>query len=293
MNQKKPSNVSIIGCGRVGQKLARIFLEQGVAVSGLVRSKQSKQTLAEIRVKPLPGNLDWAEFEIEDRSIGSALYWFAPPPSAGVIDTRIQVFLAQLTTTPQRIILISTSGVYGDHGGAWVDESSECRPGSDRARRRFDAEQRCIHWCNNHGVGYVILRVASIYGPDILPVARLNRGDAVLIQKDSPWSNRIHVDDLVAICHAAASRGEDNQIYNVCDDQPGTMTQYFNVVADHLGLARPPQIDLATAQQTLSAGMLSYLAESRRLRNDKVLQRLDITLQYPNLQAGLLAMCQE
>ena len=287
MKHHSPLPVTIIGCGRVGQQLASTFIKQGAEVSGLVRSEQSRQALAEHGIRPLNGDLDQTGFKIDESVAGGLVYWFAPPPPTGVIDSRLQQGLAQLTVPLQRFILISTSGVYGDHAGAWLDETSECRPSTDRARRRLDAEQRCIAWCTRYGASYVILRVAGIYGPNILPVARLTRGDPVLNEQDAPWSNRIHIDDLVTICHAAATRGHDNQIYNVCDDEPGTMTQYFNAVADHLGLARPPQINMATARQTLSPGMLSYLAESRRLRNAKVCQHLGVSLRYPSLEVGL------
>ena len=106
-------------------------------------------------------------------------------------------------------------------------------------------------------------------------------------ESECPYSNRIHVDDLVDICIAAADKGTDQQIYNVSDGHPGTMTGYFKAVADALGLPRPPEISMAEARKRLSPGMISYMSESRRLRNDKLLTDLEIDLLYPDLTAGL------
>ncbi|MGB5648435.1 MAG: SDR family NAD(P)-dependent oxidoreductase, partial [Sedimenticolaceae bacterium] len=102
-----------------------------------------------------------------------------------------------------------------------------------------------------------------------------------------PWTNRIHIDDLVAVCEAAMTRGQDNEIYNVSDGKPGNMRDYFDRVADLFGLPRAPAISLSEAHATLSPGMLSYLGESRRLDNRKMLGQLGVTLRYPDLASGL------
>ncbi|HHC73826.1 MAG TPA: SDR family oxidoreductase [Thiothrix sp.] len=220
-----------------------------------------------------------------------ALFYFVPPPSPSQhknnTDSRLQAVLEHLGDHPSKIVLISTTGVYGDSQGAWIDESTPLCPQADRAKRRLAAEQAVQAWGNQWQKPYMILRVPGIYAPDRLPLARLKKGLPIVHEQEAPWTNRIHADDLARICQAAMRSTLYQQIYNVTDGQPSTMTDYFNQVADAVGLARPPQISLAEAKQTLSAGMVSYLQESRRIRNDKMRHELKITLAYPNLQAGL------
>jgi nucleoside-diphosphate-sugar epimerase len=169
-----------------------------------------------------------------------------------------------------------------------VDETREANPQVDRARRRWDAEQALRAWRERGGGELVILRVAGIYGPGKLPLARLRKQVPMVAEGDAPWTNRIHADDLVEVCLAAMARGGDGEIYNVSDGRPGNMTDYFNRVADLAGLARPPLISLQQAQQELSPGLLSYLGESRRMDNAK-LRELQVSLRYPDLDSGLAA----
>jgi nucleoside-diphosphate-sugar epimerase len=138
-------------------------------------------------------------------------------------------------------------------------------------------------------VAVVILRVPGIYGPGRLPRERLEKGLPVLREADAPWSNRIHVDDLVAACMAGMARGVAGAVYNVSDGQPSTMTDYFNQVADALGLARPRQIRRAEAESEIDPGMRSYLAESRRIDNRRMREELGVTPRYGNLAQGLAA----
>ncbi|MEJ2694830.1 MAG: SDR family NAD(P)-dependent oxidoreductase, partial [Candidatus Thiodiazotropha sp.] len=144
-------------------------------------------------------------------------------------------------------------------------------------------------WSSETGGELVILRVAGIYGPGKLPIARLESGRPMVDEADSPITNHIHTLDLVEICQVAMTRGVSGEIYNVCDGHPGTMTGYFNRVADFLGLSRPPAISLEQAKRQLTPGMLSYLGESRRLSNRKLVEGLGVRLRYPTLAEGLPA----
>jgi nucleoside-diphosphate-sugar epimerase len=201
-------------------------------------------------------------------------------------------FIAALdpAAAPARIIYISTSGVYGDTGGEWVTEQSPLNPQAERARRRVDAETVLGHWCEANKVPLTILRVAGIYGPGKLPLKRLKAGTPVLREAECGYTNRIHIEDLVTICVKAAQRGEGTAVYNVSDGHPGTMSGYFFAVADALGLPRPPSLTMEQAQRELSPAMLSYLGESRRIDNRRLLRELGIALKYPTLQAGLRAL---
>ena len=142
-------------------------------------------------------------------------------------------------------------------------------------------------WGEQYKRDWVILRVPGIYAQDRLPLARLRRGEPVLAEDEAPWTNRLHADDLATVCQVAMEKAAVGSIYNATDGQPSTMTDYFNQVADFAGLSRPPKVSLAEAKASMSAGMLSYLAESRRIENEKLLAELVVELRYPSLRHGL------
>jgi nucleoside-diphosphate-sugar epimerase len=170
-------------------------------------------------------------------------------------------------------VYISTTGVYGDAGGAWVDEDCPPAPATSRARRRLDAEQTLARWAEPAGTQVIVLRVPGIYGPGRLPLERIRRGEPVLAPGECGYTNRIHAEDLVRVCVAAAQRGRPGAVYNVSDGAPGTMTEYLLAVADAAGLPRPPVVGLDQARRVMSPGMLSYLGESRRARRGAALSR--------------------
>ena len=191
------------------------------------------------------------------------------------------------SSRPRRIVYISTSAVYGDCHGNWITEEQPVQPTTERGLRRLDAEQQLQSWVARHGVEWVILRVPGIYGPGKLPLERLRRRLPVLREADSPYTNRIHADDLAAICVAALDDEHHDTIYNVSDGHPSTMTDYFFRVAEAAGLPRPPVVSREEAQQVLSGGMLSFLQDSRRMDNQKLIRDLGVTLRYPDLDTGL------
>jgi nucleoside-diphosphate-sugar epimerase len=283
--------VFLVGCGYVGRYVARCVQAEGRAVAALARSEKSSVALRAQGLQAVRGDLDNPASLTALPVEGALIYYFVPPPSTGTIDPRMTNFLNAITnaTLPARIVLISTSGVYGDCQGEWVTEGRPPRPDADRARRRLDAEQQLLAWGEAHAVPVVILRVPGIYGPGRLPEKRLRAGEPVLREEESPWSNRVHIEDLVRACLAAGQRGRPNAVYNISDGHPTTMTDYFNRVADALGLKRPPQITLAQARAELSEGMQSYLAESKRLDNRRMREELGVEPRYPDLALGLAA----
>ncbi len=285
-------SVFIIGCGYVGSRLAQRWLTRDTPVAALARNRESGEKLAKLGVSPVPGDLSdiWSLRRLDVTE--QLIYYLAPPPGGGTNDPWMRHFVAALGANrlPARCILVSTTGVYGDHQGAWVDEESQLRPGSDRARRRLDAERVLRTWGRVRRVPVVVLRVAGIYGSDRLPLVRLQAREPVVDEQECPYTNRIHVDDLVQACVAAADYGVADNVYNICDGTPGTMTEYFNTVADIFSLPRPPVLTMQQARTRLTPGMLSYLSESRRLRNDKMLSELRVRLRYPDLVTGLTAV---
>ncbi len=282
-------SVFIAGCGDIGLRVAQRWRTRGARVAGLARSGAAVMRLRNAGIDAVAGNLD---LPVSLRGLpleGRLLYYFAPPPSQGEGDARVDALVDALTLTgrPSRIVYISTSGVYGDCSGALVTESTSPAPRTGRGRRRLAAEQRLRAYGHTHGVPVVVLRVGGIYGPERLPVERLRQALPVLRPEESLPSNRIHADDLAAVCVAAGERGRADAIYNVSDGQDSTMTEYFFAVADALGLPRPPTVSLAEARGQLSQTMLSYLTESRRLDNRRMREELGVVLQYPDLASGL------
>ena len=283
------TNAFIIGYGDIGSRVARLCLQQKIKVSGLARSALSAQQMKEIGVTPVSADLDDIQ-SLQGLSLdNSVVYYFAPPPLKGLTDPRMENFLASLNgnSLPLRIVYISTSGVYGDQAGGWVTETTPTKPGAERSHRRLDAENKLRQFRQQYSVELVILRVGGIYGPGRLPAQRIRDQIPVIKEELAPKTNRIHADDLATICVAAGAYGRDGEVYNVSDGCDSNMTEYFYQVADHLGLHRPPDVDWKTAENVLSPGMLSYLRESRRMDNSKMLKELDITLKYPNLKSGL------
>ncbi len=280
----------IVGCGAVGRAVGIHYLAREERVVGLVRNPSSAKRLSELGIEPLCADLDQSPLPAPP-SLGKRVFYFAPPPSSGQTDPRMRRFLASLPGTgdPRRIVYISTTGVYGDCRGAWVDETRPVAARADRARRRLDAENALREWGRDSGGELVILRVAGIYGPGRLPLARLRQGLPLIRQSEAPYSNRIHAHDLVRVCIAAMDRASAGEVFNVSDGHPTTMTDYFNRVADLAGLPRPPTIPLEGAEAELSPGMISYVRESRRLDNRKLREGLGIELRYATLEKGLAA----
>ncbi len=284
-------HVVIIGCGDIGKRVAGIFRERGALVSALIRSEAKVSLLEPLGISPLLGDLDdplsLATLRLKD----ALVYYLAPPPGGGNQDTRMASFCAAIEKgkEPRRIIYMSTSGVYGDCGDVVVTEDTVPNPQTARAKRRLDAETVLTRWGSERKVDVIILRVTGIYGPGRLPVSQLAGGQPLLEERLSPPTNRIHAVDLARVCVAAADKGENGDIFNVSDGQMGTMTQYFNAVADLLGYPRPRQVSLEEAHQVMSPLMLSYISETRRMDNGRMLEKLGVKLLYPTLEGGLKA----
>ncbi len=278
----------ITGCGYVGQRLARALIGAGTRPVALVRSAQSAAHLGRRGIAAAAIDLDQPIEEPPAAAADSAVFYLVPPaPDSDEDDPRLRHFLAACTeAVPRRLVYLSTSGVYGDCGGAWTDELRTPAPSTKRARRRLAAEQIAHAWCETYGTELVILRVGGIYGPARLPTDRLAT-TTVVCPDDAPWSNRIHVDDLVAALQAAARRGVPGQVYNVADGHPTTMTDYLYRVADAVRLPRPPCVPLAEADDKLSPGMLAFVRESRRLDTRRMRDELGVIPRYPTLTEGL------
>ncbi len=287
-NERTPfEDVAIIGCGDIGTRVGRLWREKGLSVRGFARSDTSLSRIVTAGLEPLQLDLDRSPLALPslDKSL---LYTFFPPPAQGDLDRRMQNLLATLgDNQPARIVQISTTGVYGDRQGGWVHEDDTPQPQTARARRRLHGESLLRDWGRQHDVPVMVLRVGGIYGLHRLPLERIRQGTPVLQPSLSPKTNRIHEDDLARICVAAGLHGQADHIYNVSDGEDSDMTGYFYQLADHFQLPRPPAVDWPEAERVMSKGMLSYLKESRRLDNRKMLRELRVTLIHPSLKAWL------
>jgi NAD dependent epimerase/dehydratase family enzyme len=300
MNTDTKPNIHIIGCGYLGKKLLKTLINRNLAspetINCLVKSAASQSQCARSGVNSIAFDLDKTDSKLPPNINFSdtIIYYFTPPPGEGKIDPRSGLFLKFITDSLpskgqkiSKIILISTTGVYGNCHGQWVDENTPLNPSVDRARRRADAEQQFQRYCDSTQTPLVILRVSGIYGPEKLPLKRIKAQIPIVREEDSPFSNRIHSDDLLEVCIEAGFNNHIEGIYNCADGHPTTMCDYFMKVAKANHLPSPPTISLEQAQSQLSAGMLSYMAESRRISNEKLLTHFNLVLKYPDLNTGL------
>ena len=219
-----------------------------------------------------------------------AILHCAPPPQTGELDTRTTNLLAALENRrilPTRFVYISTSGVYGDCGGARVDESRPVNPQSARARRRVHAEAQLAVWCSLRRVALVVLRAPGIYAADRLPLARLRAGTPVLREEDDVYTNHIHADDLAGCCLRALEEDAPAGIYNASDDTELKMGEWFDLVADRAGLPRPPRIARREAAARVPPELLSFMSDSRRLDNARLKGVMGVRLRYPTVREGL------
>jgi nucleoside-diphosphate-sugar epimerase len=279
----------IVGCGNIGKRILALARERGVSIIATARSSERRAECEALGADVVTVDLNDPASLFDLPTAGTTVVFTAPPPGGGHADPRMRNFLAAIVpgSEPDKIVYLSTSGVYGDQDGAFVTEATPPNPMTARAKRRLDAETALREWGGSHQVATVVLRVTGIYGPEFTPLMRLQSDHPVLRPEEAPPTNRIHADDLAQICLAAAERGEDGDIYNVSDGQPSTMTEYFTVLAELFGFPPPRQVALADANKEMNPTMLSYLSESRRMDNALLREKLGVTLKYPDLQSAL------
>ncbi len=284
------TGVLIIGCGDTGRRLAAVYRSEGRLVTGVIRSEASARALEAAGIRAIRTDLDGNTLPSLP-SGGAKLFYFAPPVDVGKDDVRIERLLEhlELTGLPSRFLYMSTTGVYGDCEGRWIDEEEPLKPSTYRAQRRIAAEEAVRHWCGSHGIPWMILRVPAIYGPGKLLTERLRSGMPTVKPEECSFTNRIHIDDLTAACHEVMAHAPGGSVYNVSDGHPSTITDYLFLLADLTRMPKPPLISMSEAERMLSPSIMSFLKESKRIKNDKLLQETGLKLKYPDLQSGLKA----
>jgi len=277
--------VLIVGCGDVGMRLLPLLTGH----FRVFATTSQPQRCAELRAAgavPLVANLDEPASLRRLAGLAPWIVHLAPPPAEGALDRRTRNLTAILPERG-RLVYVSTTGVYGDCGGARFDESRPVAPRNARALRRVDAERTLRRWARRSAAALSILRVPGIYAGDRLPLKRLQQGTPALIEADDVYTNHIHADDLAAIIARALFRALPNRVYHAVDDSEMKMAEYFDAVADALQLPRPPRLPRAALQQVVTPALLSFMSESRRLDNGRIRRELGVRLRYPTVVSML------
>jgi len=270
----------ILGLGYSARHFVRKFGGTFSHVAGTVRDPAGRDELSGIELHAFSG--DPTRETMEHVRNADVLVVSIPPGSTG--DPTIAAFGDALAAGRRKVIYLSTIGVYGDHAGEWVDESTPPQSTLDRARMRLAAEQA---WTDTTRGDAAILRLAGIYGPGRNALATLRAGTARRIIKPGQVFNRIHVDDIASAIMAAI-RYQSGGTWNVCDDEPAPPQDVITYAARLVGIAPPEEEAFATAE--MSAMARSFYSSSARVSNAKLKNELGVTLDYPTYRHGLDAL---
>ena len=280
------------GLGYSALALARLLMAEGWTVTGTCRSGDARSQIenADIETVIFDGTrpLDNAE-----RLLSAATFVLSsvPPDASG--DPVLAVHgqdLERIAGDLQWVGYLSTTGVYGDTGGATVDESSPLKPSSNRSRRRVEAEQAWLHLHRNAGVPVHIFRLAGIYGPGRSAFEQVRLGAATRIDKPGHRFSRIHVADIVGVLYAAMQRLNPGAIYNVCDDEPAAASEVTAFACELLGVEPPSMVPFDIASEEMLPMALSFWKDNRIVDNSRIKCDLGVSLFYPTYREGLRAI---
>jgi len=280
-----PRFLFCFGLGYTARRLAESLRAEGWRVAGTAREPGAGGN-------EIPVHRFDRDHPLEDAHAALAgvthLLVSIPPDAAGdpVLDRHADAIAA--ADDLEWIGYLSTTAVYGDHGGGWVDEETPTAPTSPRARARVRAERLWLNYWWGHGIPVQIFRLAGIYGPGRSALDQLRAGTAKRIEKPGQVFSRIHVDDIVAALRASIARPRGGAIYNVCDDRPAPPGEVVAFAAALLGVDPPPPIPFEKAE--LSPMARSFYADNKRVRNDRIKRELGVALRYPDYEAGLRAI---
>ena len=280
----------LVGCGDVGMRLLPLLRDQ----FRVFATTSQTARVTELRTAgaiPLVVNLDQPHSLQKLVGLAPYIVHLAPPQSEGKLDRRTRNLIAILPRHG-KLVYVSTTGVYGDCGGASFDETRKVAPFNARAQRRVDAEQSLRAWAKKSQARIAILRVPGIYAGDRLPVDRLRLGTPALAAEDDVYTNHIHADDLANIIKLALFRAQPQRVYHTVDDSDLKMAAYFDLVADAFQLPHPPRMPRNELAQHVSPMLMSFMSESRRLQNQRMKIELGVQLRYPHVSDTLKALTQ-
>lgn len=275
----------ILGCGDVGMRMLPL-LRGRFRVFAVTSQDSRRDELRAAGAVPIVADLDQPATLVRLARLAPYIAHLAPPQPDGVHDRRTRNLTAILPDAAT-LVYVSTTGVYGDCGGALIDETRAPNPRNARAKRRVDAEAVLRAWARRSGSRLSILRVPGIYADERLPLERLQKGTPALAPDDDVYTNHIHADDLARIVVAALFRGRSCRAYHAADDSQMKMGEYFDAVADAFGLPRPARLPRAELQQAVSPVLLSFMSESRRLSNARLKAELGVRLRYARVEDAL------
>ena len=275
-----------LGHGYSAGVLGRLLLPLGWQVIGTTRDPAKARALAAEGVRALvwPGT-DLAPALAEATHLLSSV---GPGPEGDPVLAGLSGLIADAAPRLDWAGYLSTTGVYGDHGGGWIDEDTPLTPGTGRGKARVAAEAAWQALAAQSGLRLHIFRLAGIYGPGRGPFAKVREGTARRIVKPGQVFSRIHVEDIARVLAASMARPRPGAIYNVCDDEPAPPEDVIGHAAHLLGLPVPPEEAWDDAE--MGAMARSFYAESKRVRNDRIKRDLGVQLAYPDYRAGLAAL---
>ena len=278
-----------IGHGFSARALAKRLIPQGWTVIGTTRSPEKAEALRAEGVEPIvwPGEAIEPALERATHLLTSV----SPTDDGDPVLLASADAIAAQASRIQWAGYLSTTGVYGDHQGAWVDENTPLTPSTRRGRLRVSAEADWQALAARSGLPLHIFRLAGIYGPGRGPFAKVRNGTARRIIKPGQVFSRIHVDDIAAVLEASINRPCSGGIYNLCDDDPAPPQDVIAHAATLLGLPIPPETPFDEAEMSPMAK--SFYAESKRVRNDRIKTELGVTLKHPDYRSGLAACLQD
>lgn len=274
------------GHGYSAQALATLLVPQGWTIYGTTRSADRFDALKAQGITPILWNDDHilSALEKSDHILSSV----APNAEGDPVLQAYHTSIANTVPNLRWVGYLSTTGVYGDRNGGWVDENSDLRPETERGHRRVKAERA---WQQIPALPLHIFRLAGIYGPGRGPFAKVRNGTAQRIIKPGQVFSRIHVDDIAQVLAASIANPNPTSIYNLCDDDPAPPQDVIGYAAELLGVAPPPEVAFKDAE--LSPMARSFYAESKRVSNARIKDELGITLKYPDFRSGLANMLAE
>ena len=292
MNMNTPKltlpRLLIVGCGDVGMRLLPL-LRARFRVFAVTSDPARCAELRAAGAVPLVADLDQPHALRRLAGLARHVVHLAPPQPEGVRDRRTRNLCAILPEGA-RLVYVSTTGVYGDCGGALIDETRSVAPHNARAQRRVDAERVLRAWAVRAGASVAILRVPGIYARERLPLRRLEQGTPALLAADDVYTNHIHADDLAHIVALALFRSLPGRIYHAVDDTHMKMADYFDTVADAFDMPRPPRVARAQLAASVSPMLLSFMSESRRMSNARIKRELGVRLRFPQVAPAVAAM---
>ena len=278
-----------IGHGYTARALAPILLKDGWAVIGTTRGADETDALRAQGVTPLV----WPGEDVSAALAQATHILISPAPDENG-DPVLNGLREQIATQSDHICWVgylSTTGVYGDHQGGWVDETTPLNPATRRGQLRVHAEAEWQTFATKTSLTLQIFRLAGIYGPGRGPFEKVRNGTARCIIKPDQVFSRIHVDDIAQTLAASMVRPNPGGIYNLCDDDPAPPQDVIGYAAELLDLPVPPSIPWAKANLTPMAR--SFYAESKKVRNDRIKTELGINLKYPDYRSGLQALLKQ